>query len=202
MAILRPAFLQFFRSGPRRVPERRSVLTLLWISLFLLAAGPSGAQVSREYRLKAVFLFHFAQFAEWPQESLGDTNEPFVICVLGTDPFGPVLEEVVRGETVHGRKLTVERHRRVEDIKRCHILFISQSENRQLERIVETLKGRPVLTVSDLEGAAYRGVMIRLVTESNRIRLRVNLEAVKNSKIVLSSKLLRVAEIIASEEKR
>ena len=88
------------------------------------------------------------------------------------------------------------RFHRVEDIKTCHILFISQSETSRLDKIVSALENKPVLTVSDIENSAYHGVCIRLITEKNKIRLRINMQSLQKANLTLSSKLLRVAEII------
>jgi hypothetical protein len=104
----------------------------------------------------------------------------------------------VRDETVNGRKFVVERFLRVEDIKTCHILFISQSETKRLDKIVTALKGKPILTVSEIENAAYRGVCVRFITENNKIRLRINIDSLKDANLVMSSKLLRVSEIISA----
>ena len=176
-------------------------------SLFLLLAvlqfggGARAAEPSREYQLKAVFLFNFAQFAEWPPESFADKDAPLVIGILGADPFGNFLTEMVRDEVVRGRRLVVERYQKLEEIKTCHILFISQSKAGELDQILEALKAKPVLTVSDIANSALRGVMIRFITEQNKIRFRINVEAVKASNLSLSSKLLRSAEIVTTEKK-
>jgi hypothetical protein len=166
---------------------------LLWAAPALPAQAPS------EYQVKAVFLFNFAQFVEWPATAFPDVHAPLVIGVLGEDPFGAQLETVVRDEVVGGRKLTVQRYQRVEQVGDCHILFISQSESRRLEQVVAALKGRSILTVGDTPGFAVRGVMVRFVTEKNRIRLRINLDAAKAAGLVLSSKLLRPADIVTTQ---
>ena len=149
-----------------------------------------------EYQLKAVFLFNFAQFVEWPASAFPNSQTPLVIGVLGEDPFGPYLDETVRGETVHDRPLVVRRYRSVEEITTCHILFISRREDRRLKGILDSLRGRSVLTVSDADRFATRGGMIRFVTDRNRIRFRINLEAARAASLTLSSKLLRPAEIV------
>jgi hypothetical protein len=175
--------------------------------LFLILAVCSspyktGAQVSREYQLKAVFLYHFAQFTEWPTNAFAESNSPIVIGILGDDPFDRTLDDIIRGEKVQGRALEVRRYQRAEEIQTCHILFISESESRRLEQHLNSLKGKPVLTVSDVENAAYRGVMVRMITESNKIRLRVNLDSLTASNLVLSSKLLRAAEVVTQNQGR
>jgi len=171
---------------------------------WLAASCPAHAQKPsfNEREVKAVFLFNFAQFVDWPPEAFSDPQSPIVIGVLGEDPFGRVLDEVVKGEVVRNRQLVVERYRRVEDIKTCHILFISPSETEKYEPIVARLQGRSILTVGDTEGFATRGGMIRFLTEQNRIRLRVNVGAAKAADLTISSKLLRAAEIVGTERNR
>jgi hypothetical protein len=150
---------------------------------------------------KADFLHNLAQFTEWPTNTFPSSNSPVVIGVLGVDPFGPLLDQAVQGKVLHDRTLTVERYRQVEEIKTCHILFISQSETRRLDSVLESMKGKPVLTVSDIDNAAFRGVMVRFVTETNRIRFRINLGAVQEAGLTLSSQLLRASEIVQTEKK-
>jgi hypothetical protein len=152
----------------------------------------------QRHQLKAVFLFNFAQFVEWPPQAFPDAQTTLVIGVLGMDPFGAYLDETVRGETVNNRPLVVQRYGRVEDINACHVLFISQSEADRLEQILASLSGRNILTVADSEGFGRRGVMIRLITVENKIRLRINLEAAQAADLKISSKLLRPAEIVTT----
>jgi hypothetical protein len=173
----------------------------LLAGLLLETASPTHAQVSREYQIKAVFLFNFAQFTEWPPAAFPTSDTPVTIGILGTDPFGKSLEDTVRDERVRGRRIEIRHYRAVEEIKTCHILYIGQSEATRLEYILAGLKGKPVLTVSDIENAATRGAMIRFVTEHNRIRLRVNLKVVQAASLSLSSKLLRAAELVGPEDK-
>jgi uncharacterized protein DUF4154 len=171
----------------------------LWLMLFCLGLNAArGQTVSHEYPLKAVFLFNFAQFTDWPTSAFEKSDSPLVIGVLGDDPFGAVLDDAVRDETVNGRKFVVEHYQRVEDIKSCHILFISQSETKRLDKIVSTLKGKPILTVSDIDNSALRGVCVRFLTENNKIHLQINLDSLKDAKLEMSSKLLRISEIIST----
>ena len=172
----------------------------LWLAAGAATAVPTDtlAQSSPdpEYQLKAVFLFNFAQFVEWPASAFPGPATPLVIGVLGEDPFGPYLDETVRGEKVNDRPLVVRRYRSVEEITTCHILFISRREERRLKGILDSLRGRSVLTVSDANRFATHGGMIRFVTDHHRIRFRINLEAAKAANLTLSSKLLRPAQIV------
>lgn len=160
----------------------------------------TGTTANREYQVKAVFLFNFTQFVEWPADAFAHANAPLVIGVLGEDPFGAYLDETVRGERANGRPLTVERYRRIQEIGDCQVLFISRSETNQLDQILVSLAGKPVLTVSDGEGFTRRGGMIRLATIAGKIQLRINLQAAKAAQLTISSKLLRPAQIVASGE--
>jgi hypothetical protein len=159
---------------------------------------PAAAQAIREYDLKAVFLFNFAQFVEWPEEAFPAEETPFVIGVLGDDPFGESLDATVAGETLNGRPFVVRRYRELDEIDTCHILFVSQSESSRIEQIAAALAERSILTVSDDASFARTGGMITLLTDNNRIRLQVNLEAANSGMLTISSKLLRPAEIVST----
>ena len=183
--------------GPLRNVAPRSLRRLPL--LLLLAVGLLGAAAPvSEYRLKAVFLFNFTQFVEWPAEALPRDEAPFIIGVLGNDPFGADLDDVVRGEAVNRHPLAVERYHDVSEIHDCQILFIAASELAHVDRVLEALKGRSILTVSDADGSTRHGVMIGLVRQDNRIRLRIDLQAARASNLTISSKLLRPAEIVGS----
>jgi len=176
-------------------------LGLIAFTVLMLLGAPLPAQTAAtpEYQVEAVFLFNFTQFVEWPPDAFTDSKSPIVIGLLGEDPFGTYLDEAVRGEKIDGRALVVRRFRRLEDVLVCHVLFISQSEAADLDRILSELKGRALLTVSNLESFSRRGGIVRFVNENNRVRLRVNVEAAKAARLTISSKLLRVAEIVATE---
>jgi uncharacterized protein DUF4154 len=156
------------------------------------------AQPVTEYQIKAAYLFNFGQFVEWPQSD-APAEAPFVICVLGKDPFGQTLDDVVRGESLGSRQLVVQRFRSARETTDCQILFIARSEQDRLDETVQALRGRHVLTVTDIEGAEKRGAMIVLFNENNRVRMRINLSAARASSLVISSKLLRPAEVVGRE---
>jgi hypothetical protein len=162
--------------------------------VFALCGASAEAQMAREYQLKAVFLFNFAQFTDWPENAFADEKSPIVIGVLGADPFGQSLNDTIRDETVRGHPLVVEHYRRADEIKTCHILFISQPEIRHADEILKNVKGKPILTVADNDGITAGGVVIRFVVENNKVHFRINQEAARAANLTLSSKLLRVAE--------
>ncbi len=166
---------------------------LLFTTGWQLAAQPA---VSKESAVRAVFLFNFAQFVDWPPQAFASPESPLVIGVLGEDPFGGFLDETVRGEQVNHRPLVIQRFRRVEEITTCHVLFISRSEPEQLGPVLAALKGRAILTVGDTDAFSRNGGMIRFLTDRGKTRLRINLGAAKAAELTISSKLLRSAEVV------
>ncbi|HEY6166822.1 MAG TPA: YfiR family protein [Verrucomicrobiae bacterium] len=166
----------------------------------LLANGPvlpAETSPAPEYQLKAAFLFNFAQFVEWPAQAFPEAQTPLIIGVLGENPFGTYLDDLVRGETVKNRPLVVQRFRRVDEIKTCHVLFIGRPDADRPGQALTSLKGRSILTVGDTDSFAQRGGMIRFASEKNKIRMKINLEAAKAAGLTISSKLLRSADIVA-----
>jgi YfiR/HmsC-like len=168
--------------------------------LFVFGNLSSQAQASREYQLKAVFLYNFAQFTDWPTDAFAGDKSPIVIGVLGGDPFGQALNDTVRGETVRGHPLLVEHYRHADEIKTCHILFISQVEIRHWDDIVKATKGKPVLTVADADGAVSAKAVIRFAVANNKVHFRINQDAAREENLTLSSKLLRVADVVPPEK--
>ena len=168
-----------------------------WFFILLFAGGTSllfSQTPAREYQIKAVLLFNFTQFVEWPAATPA-AQEPLVIGVLGQNPFGAYLKDIVAGEKVNGHELIVQYYGSVEEIKSCHILFINMSETNKMEQISEKLKSQHVLTVSDGASFMRQGGMVRFITKNNKTQLQINLNATKAAQLIISSKLLRLAEI-------
>jgi len=164
--------------------------------LFIQFAWLAHAEIPKEYQVKAVFLFNFTQFVEWPTNAFPDARVPLTIGVLGDDPFGNFLKETVRGEKAGGRPIIVKHFSSAENLGNCQVLYISASEAKKVKTILAALKGRQILTVSDTVEFAENGGAIRFVTEQNKIHFRINLEAAKKAGLTISSKLLRLAEIV------
>jgi hypothetical protein len=175
----------------------------LLLSALLLSSTPGRTAEPgnyKEYQIKAAFLYNFTQFIEWPTNAFPEAGAPLKIGILGNDPFGKTLDDLVRDEKVNGHPLVVSRHRRLEEFKDCHILFVSQSEMSRVDDILHALKGRPILTVGESENFARNGGIIRFITEKNKTRLRINANAAKDANLTISAKLLRLAEIVTSTQ--
>lgn len=168
-----------------------SLTFLLGTALQVRAQGP----VFDEYRVKAAFLFSFAKFVEWPPDAFASADEPIGICVLGQNPFGPVLEETVRGKVVANRTFVVLQNPDAQHISKCHIVFVSASEGKHSHDFLEELKSKSVLTVSETDGVDANSGVIDLKLKDGRVRIEIDLVAMERARLRISSKLLSLAEI-------
>lgn len=185
------------RAAASRQAGLAARLAFAAVLLGLLGGLPAaGAPPAAEHQVKAVYLFNFGQFVEWPQQAFEGPDAPFVIGIVGTDPVSGTLEDVVRGESLDGRRIEVRHFRNRGEIGPCNILFIGRDMSSDLRPMLAALSGQSVLTVTDIDGAERLGAVIVLVNESNRIRMRINVAAAKAGNLVISSKLLRPAEIV------
>jgi hypothetical protein len=169
----------------------------------LLSASLSPAQDSRptESQVEAAYLFNFGKFVTFPSNR-GKNTDSLSLCILGKDPFGEALDATVRGESINGKKITVQRLMNMQHAESCSILFVSSSEEGHLPAIVAPAKTLSLLTVSDMKGFAERGGIIQLVRQQDRIRFEVNLAAAQESHLALSSELLKVAVRVIQKDSK
>ena len=161
--------------------------------VLLLAFSPAAmAQLHpTDVQVKAAYLYNFGKFVRWQPDR--PANASFDICVLGKDPFGNVLDSTVKGESIDAHQINVKRLQNMDEASHCNILFVAPSEQNRLSAILPAATRLNILTVSDMPGFAERGGVIELVNKEDRIRFEVNLTAAKESHLVLSSELLKIA---------
>lgn len=173
----------------------------LWHWSLLLTTGLGIAEVcvaatAPEYRVKAAFIYKFATYIRWPA-SAGVNAAPFVIGIIGKDPFGSSLFEIVRDQTVQGRGIRIRTVSRMEEALECDLVFVCASDRKNLGQIFAALSRAPVLTVGDTDQFAEQGGMIGLVTtEENHIRFDINKGAIERAGLKASSQLLHLARIV------
>lgn len=148
-------------------------------------AGPADDAIP-EYEMKATFLYNFAVFTEWPPDG-GDTLN---LCLLGQDRFGHALDNI-EGKNINGRRLAVSRLSSLSNVGKCHVLFISDIEAARVRNMMDEVSGLPMLTVTD--NARLPGAMIVIVPEGRRLTFDVNIDAIRRTRLSISSKLLRLA---------
>ena len=178
----------------------RGSIFSLFVLLAITAPLSASAQNPRESQIKAVLLFNLSRFVDWPAAAFSETNSPFVIGIVGKDPFGSALDDAVAGEKLNGRKIIVERYSSPGAINPCHILFIANSARPRLQEILDSQKSRPVLTVSEIDGfSGPLGGMVRLyINLENKPRLQINAQLAQSANLHISSKLLQLAELTKS----
>jgi hypothetical protein len=164
-------------------------------ALILLAASAcaKAAQAPTEYEIKAVFLYHFTQFVAWPENAFAAPDSPFVIGLVGSDPFGPALGSIVGGEAVGRHHLAVQTITDVSAEFRCQILYFTVDGENLLD--LRRLRTAPVLTVGESDSFYKKGGMIQFFLDRRRVRLKVNLEEARAHSLEISAKLLRVADV-------
>jgi hypothetical protein len=171
-----------------------AALAIAWL---LITASGLWAQNSKptDYQVKAAYLYNFGRFVEWPDNAPGK-GDFFTVCVLGKDPFGPVLDKVLAGETIGGKSVVARRISTPQESSNCQILFLSSTEESRLNKIIEAMDKEAVLTVSDMPQFSEHGGMVQFVVEDKRVRFEVNLTAAQNAGLTLRSELLRVATVV------
>lgn len=170
-------------------------LKIIVIMLAVMAVAESHAEVQPfgEYQVKAVFLLNLTNFIRWPEESFSGPSDPFKIIILGDDPYKTILDTTVKGESVQGHPIVVERRSYREGLPPCHLLFISSSLKRKVPDILASIKHSNTLTVGDHAGFCRQGGMINLIFKNNRVQIEANVRDAEKSGLQLNSKLLRIA---------
>jgi hypothetical protein len=178
---------------------------LAWLLGWLLAgflsqsalAQSGEAVINREPTLKALFLYNFGTYVEWPPSAFGNETSPFVIGILGSSPVESTLHEIAAKQRIHGRPIVVERFASAESIRHCHILFITRNASPQSRQAAVTrLWHQQVLIVGESQGFALHGAVANFFIEANKIRFEINVEAAKQHQLKISSKLLALAKIV------
>jgi len=151
---------------------------------FLRALYADDASV--EYKIKAGYLYNFTKFITWP----GDDTKTFNLCILGDNPFGDLIDPIEQRSAL-GRPIKLIRLGSFTRQSRCHIIFISA-----IKDLPSAKAFTRTLTVGESDGFAAQGGMIGFVNNESRIKLQINLQAIRQSGLKISAKLLEVAEII------
>jgi hypothetical protein len=123
---------------------------------------------------------------------------PIVVCIVGDDGIAAAFAETVRGQNISGHALEVSRSLDSTAWRSCHLLFVADRETRQFTAAKGGIKGQPVLTVSDGKGFAHAGGVIELFIEGGRMRFAINLDAMEQTGVHLSSRLLGLAKVVRS----
>ena len=175
------------------------LVTVVAMTLLLVGAGArSLAQSANAPDVKAAFLYHFTKFTEWPSDALS-ASAPFSLCVIGDAKLVKALEVITTRRVAEGHALVVRKIDIDGPVRSCHLLYVSGLDAKRSTRLIEALKGAPVLAVSDLESFATTGGTVNFFLEGGRMRFAVNLEATERARLRLSSQLLSLAKIVKDD---
>jgi len=186
-------------ASTRRRPSPRIAVEWMLIAFLVLLAPFSLRAQSKEYQIKAAFLYNFAQFVLWPETAFTNTDEPFRIGVLGDNPFGKALEEIVHGEKIQGRPIEIVESSSAEKMAGCQIVFVSKSQVPHFGDVSSKLDSKPVLTVSEDAGFIKRGGIINFYRDGTKVRFEINPDAADKKGLKLGSELLSLGRIVRPE---
>jgi hypothetical protein len=181
-------------------PLRRRVAALAAVALTCVVMQPARtkAQGVSAPALKAAFLFNFAKFAEWPSEAMAP-GMPLTLCVFGDEAVGDALADILKNRPADSGTLSVRRLRDDSTARSCHVLYLAGMDMKRAISVVETVKGLPVLTVSDVGDFARTGGIAEFFEEGGKMRFAINTRAVERAHLRLSSRLLSLAKIVRDE---
>jgi hypothetical protein len=173
------------------------------ISLLLAGRRESGRAQSadEEYRVKAAFIFHFAQLVDWPQETQTGEGKSLFLCTIGEDPFQGALESTVAGKGVGNKIIRIRHLELAEDMQACQILFFGRAQSKRIPTLLANLHNAPVLTVGESAGFLGAGGMICFVLDQNNVRFGINLDAAEAAKLKIGSRLLLLAQTVIGENR-
>jgi hypothetical protein len=169
----------------------RAVVALLSALALVLPPSSAAAQPS-ENAVKAAFIPKFARYVDWPPAAQPGARQPFVLCVIGRDPFGPLLDRAAASEQVDGRGVTVRRHASAEGAGGCHLAFVRGATPLDTSRLLLALRGQPVLTITDGRAGPQRG-MIHFTVSGGRVRFFIDEAEAAARGLSISSRLLALA---------
>lgn len=176
----------------RSAPRFRHCAEAVFLAL-AAAAVFAQSNTSAEYEIKAAFLFHFAQFVEWPRETFQQADSPITYCTIGEDPFRGALDASLEGKKLGARPFRVRHLQKAKEAPGCQVLFIGAEEKKSLAETLSSVEGRATLTVGETEHFADDGGMIGFCVEQNKMRFEINVEKAERAHLKISARLLALA---------
>jgi hypothetical protein len=171
------------------------LVRLIIVALIALPDLVCGADpVAEEYQVKGAFLLNFTKFVDWPQQVFKDPGDPIAICILGQNPFGPLLDRAARETVVANRPVSVRQVADGQHASQCQVVFMGASERRHWRAWLEALRGSSVLTVGESEGFLTNGGVVNFKLEGDRVRIEISTAAADRAGLHISAKLLSLAQ--------
>jgi len=148
-----------------------------------------------EYQVKAMFLYNFARYVEWPPQSFRAPGDPIVICILGQSPFGNSLDQAIAGKAIDWRTFVA---REIADVQPggCQILFVTAAEKKRFRAAALRIRGSGILTVGETQGFTGDGGVLNFKLDDGKLHFEIDLNAAAREHLHISSKLLSLAQIV------
>jgi TonB family protein len=179
----------------RRLLHSRAILQMGLVLLALQHASIGQESRTKEYQVKAAYLYNFAKLTEWPSRSLPSGPSPLVIGVIGgDDEFVDILTKTVGGRTIETHPVIVKPAPSPDELKSCQIVFFRSSERKRTPDAIATLSQAGILLVGEDDAFLRQGGMINLVLEGGRVRFEVNRDALDRADLRFSPPLLMQAK--------
>jgi hypothetical protein len=175
----------------RRIRRRGLVFGL--IAMAVLTPFQASAQRASEATVKAAFLYRFGSFVAWPETAFAAPDSALIVCVVGVDPFGRLLDDSIRNQHVGNRPIEVRRLQTAAEAASCHILFVSGGRTQSVEDALRAVRGRPVLTVTDAQSAGNARGIIHFAVVNDRVRFFIDEARAAEGGLTISSRLLDLA---------
>ena len=168
---------------------KRTVLIL--ISVLVLSSGfKLENRVDTNSRIKAVFILNFTKLIEWPQSyRVGE----FVVGVVGETPLYPELTKMAKVKKVANQTLTIKQFKTIDDIEKCHILYVTQTKSNEISNVLKKIKSNSTLIVTEQQGLTQKGAGINFIVQDNRQKFELNKTNVEKYKLKVSSNLEALA---------
>ena len=190
------------RTPITKIRARLTAAVIAVLGLCLASTNAAAADQSLEYGVKAAFLAKFGLFVDWPETTFSSPNQPFLLCILGDDPFGSAFDKISGQQVVKGRKVEVRRLKTVGKDSGCQILYVATSESARVGQILESLRGNGTLTVTDGRSATEQAGMINFVIKEDRVRFDIDEEMAAQNGLFISSTLLGLAVNVKRRQSR
>jgi len=183
----------------RRVLTLDSRLIVVSVVLLVLQAlQPACAQTTTdEYKVKAAFLFHFAQLVDWPSDAFNSGDQSLNLCMFDDERHLQELQSTLEGKPIGTRAVHVRLLHQTQTVQGCSIVFLGRDEGRRQTAALRYLHGQPVLTVGESDSFLLEGGIIRLHLEQDKVRFDINMGAADSSHLKISSRLLLLASSIS-----
>jgi hypothetical protein len=172
------------------------MLALAWVAAGALQALGASRDVSKEYEIKAAFLYNFTKFVEWRADHFETSTEAITIAVCGPNRFGDELQKIVKGRQVNGREIVVKFAEAADEALDAELAFVGAIAEERVAETVQTLNAAGIVTVGETRAFAEAGGMIVFVLEGDKVRFEIEVGEAERRGLKISAQLQKLAKTV------